>query len=91
MARFTWDEAKRQSNLRKHGLDFADAPGVLAGNTYTEEDNRFLYPERRYNTTGFCAGRLVTVTYTENYHEVRIISMRRASRRETDAYHIHGI
>ena len=24
-----WDEAKRQSNLRKHGLDFADAAEVL--------------------------------------------------------------
>ncbi len=27
--RLSWDEAKRQSNLRKHGLDFADAGAVL--------------------------------------------------------------
>jgi hypothetical protein len=29
--RFTWDETKRQSNLSKHGLDFADAEQVFAG------------------------------------------------------------
>ena len=27
--RLTWDETKRRSNLRKHGLDFADAGEVL--------------------------------------------------------------
>ena len=27
--RLIWDETKRQSNLRKHGLDFADAAEVL--------------------------------------------------------------
>jgi uncharacterized DUF497 family protein len=29
--RFQWDEAKRQSNLQKHGFDFVDAPTVFAG------------------------------------------------------------
>ncbi len=29
--RYLWDEAKRQANLSKHGLDFADAEKVFAG------------------------------------------------------------
>jgi len=26
---YEWDETKRRTNLRKHGVDFADAVGVL--------------------------------------------------------------
>jgi hypothetical protein len=37
---FSWDEAKRQENLRKHGLDFADASEVFEGTTFTVENNR---------------------------------------------------
>lgn len=36
--RFSWSEAKRQSNLTDHGLDFVDAPGVFEGVTYTFEE-----------------------------------------------------
>ena len=53
MTTYTWDEAKRKSNLRKHGLDFADVPAVLERATYTKEDARFHYSERRYTQSGF--------------------------------------
>jgi uncharacterized DUF497 family protein len=33
--RFEWDEAKRRSNLHRHGIDFADAESVFAGETVT--------------------------------------------------------
>lgn len=33
--KFTWDEAKRKTNLAKHGFDFAVAEAVFAGMTYT--------------------------------------------------------
>jgi uncharacterized protein (DUF4415 family) len=35
---FTWDENKRRANLRKHGVDFADAETIFAGHTVTAED-----------------------------------------------------
>src|SRR3972149_8244170 len=43
-----WDETKRRANLKKHGLDFADAAQVLAGITRTFEDARFEYGEQRF-------------------------------------------
>jgi len=61
MTRYTWDEAKRQRNLRKHGLDFADAPTVLEGESATNEDTRFNYSERRFNTLGTLHGKFVVV------------------------------
>lgn len=33
---FEWDEDKRQSNIRKHGIDFVDVPAVFDGYTYEE-------------------------------------------------------
>ena len=41
--KFTWDEAKRKTNLAKHGFDFADAGAVFAGMTYTFGDDREYY------------------------------------------------
>ncbi|USX23777.1 BrnT family toxin [Oxalobacteraceae bacterium OTU3REALA1] len=82
MTTYTWDEAKRKSNLRKHGLDFADAIGVIEGKSYTEEDTRYLYGERRYITIGHFEGKAVVVVFTEDDDEVRIISFRPATRRE---------
>jgi uncharacterized DUF497 family protein len=38
--RYLWDEAKRQANLSKHGLDFADAEKVFAGPLVLFEDGR---------------------------------------------------
>lgn len=35
---FVWDEAKRRINLRKHGIDFADADKIFRGLTLTAED-----------------------------------------------------
>ena len=33
--RFTWDNAKRETNLTKHGFDFVDAETVFSGATFT--------------------------------------------------------
>jgi uncharacterized protein (DUF4415 family) len=45
---FSWDEAKRLSNLRKHGIDFRDSPKIFRGFTLTAEDDRESYGERRF-------------------------------------------
>jgi uncharacterized DUF497 family protein len=74
--RYTWDEAKRQTNLRKHGLDFVDASTVFIGPTFTFEDDRFAYGEQRFITLGLLRGRVVVIAHTEHDDEVHIISMR---------------
>ncbi len=38
---FTWNETKRATNLKKHGLDFAEAELVFSGEVFTFEDARF--------------------------------------------------
>lgn len=81
--RYVWAEAKRQANLKKHGLDFADAPEVFAGPTCTVEDSRFAYGEQRFLSFGVLRGVPVSIVHTETEHEIRIISFRNATKRET--------
>lgn len=45
--RYIWDETKRQTNLKKHGLDFADAEQIFAGPLVLIEGNRQDYGEQR--------------------------------------------
>ena len=74
------------ANLAKHGIDFADAATVLHDeltltvHDETEEESRFV-------TLGLDAlGRLLVVVYTWRDHRVRIISARRATRRDRRQY-----
>ena len=84
---FEWDERKRRSNLRKHGLDFIECAAVFAGPTVTVLDDRHEYGELRYKTLGLLRGRVVSVAHTdEDSGLVRIISLRRAERCE-EAYY----
>ena len=83
---FTWSEAKRESNRVRHRLDFADAVTVFAGITFTFEDTRFCYGERRYITLGLLRGKPVCIVHTEHANQIRIISFRKATRREAEIY-----
>lgn len=83
---FTWSEAKRAANLNVHGLDFVDAPRVFEGLTYTFADDRFSYGEQRFVTLGLLAGAPVSVVHTETENEIRVISFRKATSRETDIF-----
>ena len=83
---FTWSETKRAANLKAHGLDFVDAPRVFEGLTFTFEDDRYSYGEQRFVTLGLLAGFPVSIVHTESDHEIRVISFRKATNRETDIY-----
>ena len=83
---FTWSEAKRAANIKAHGLDFLDAESVFESVTFTFEDDRFSYGEQRFVTLGLLAGIPVSVVHTENEHEIRIISFRKATNRESQIY-----
>ena len=85
--RYSFDPAKRASNLKKHGLDLADAPKVIESDqTVTFEDRRFDYGEERFVTLGPLDGRLVVVVTAETADDVRVISMRKADRHEQAIY-----
>jgi len=80
--RFTWHEAKRESNLQEHGLDFVDAPEVFEGPTFTYEDDRFDYGEERFVTLGLLRGIVMSIVHTETPRQIHIISFRKATKHE---------
>jgi hypothetical protein len=55
--------------------------------TFTFEDDRFSYGEQRFVTLGLLAGVTVSVVHTENEYEIRVISFRKASKRESQIYY----
>jgi uncharacterized DUF497 family protein len=81
-----WDESKRRSNLKKHGIDFADCKAVFAGAVVTTHDDRVDYDEQRFVTFGLLADRVVAVAHTETTDTIRVFSMRKATRREQVFY-----
>ena len=84
--RFEWDEAKRLSNLRRHGINFEFAPQIFDGVTDTVADNRFDYGENRFLTFGFLREQVVVIAHTERNKNIRIISIRKATRNEEIAF-----
>ena len=80
--KFTWSDTKRESNLERHGIDFVDAPEIFAGATFTYEDDRFAYAEQRWVTLGLLQDIVVSVVHTESSIQIRIISIRKATRYE---------
>ena len=80
--RYTWDDRKRQKNLNKRGLDFAEAEKVFRGPTFTFGDDRIDYGEDRCVTLGLLSDNVVVIVHTETEDEIRIISMRKAVKNE---------
>lgn len=84
---YVWDEAKRESNLTKHGLDFLDAYLVY------ENPDKCTYQSSREGevrlidiATAVVHGRLLTLIYTKRGDDIRIISFRPSSREERKRY-----
>lgn len=85
--KFEWDENKRRINLQRHGLDFRDAHLVFNDDAFVIEDPHDDYDETRYILQGMLEQHIVIVVFTVQDDEViRIISMRKANKREQTSY-----
>lgn len=90
--RFTWDPAKAASNLRKHGISFEEAVCVFADPMAVTRQDRVENGEQRWQTIGAVGGfTLLLVAHTlwddeAGIEVVRIISARRADRKERRIY-----
>jgi uncharacterized DUF497 family protein len=85
--RFQYDPAKAVANLKKHGVSFADAEGVLEDPLALTVQDPDSEGETRFITIGLgSAGELLVVVYTERNDEYRIISARRPTRKELKSY-----
>lgn len=87
--RFDWDEKKAASNLTKHGVSFNEAAtvfGDLLGWTFPDRDHS--QSEQRWITIGVSeSGRILVISHTDRADaEVRMISARRATKRERKFY-----
>ncbi len=82
---FEWDPKKARSNKAKHGVSFDEA-------TYVFEDLHLLEvfdgsaTEERFIAIGLVGPVVHVVVYTERSNRIRIISARRATKSEKDAY-----
>lgn len=83
---YTWDETKRQKTLSERGLDFADMAFFDWDTALTLEDIRQDYPETRYSSKGLIKNMLVNCVWCYRDGTVRIISMRKANKRERMYY-----
>jgi uncharacterized DUF497 family protein len=84
---YEWDEAKREANLRKHGFDFDDADMVF------ENPNKITFlmegrGEERWLDIALVetGGIVLALVYTVRGYNIRIISFRKASRKERRIY-----
>ena len=75
-----------RANILKHGFDFVDAVEVFEGITFTLEDDRFNYGEERFVTLGLLKGTIVVIAHNEKGDEIRLISMRKATKHEQKIY-----
>ncbi len=86
---FEWDENKNQKNILKHKIDFADAIHVFIDKDRIEKlDARRHYNEDRWETLGITEFGVLVIIYTERNegNTVRIISARKANKRERKYY-----
>jgi hypothetical protein len=83
---YEWDETKRVDNLAKHWIGFALAEGFEWDTALIVPDARRDYGEVRYSAFGLIEDRLFNLVFTPRVGKVRVISLRRANRREVRHY-----
>jgi uncharacterized DUF497 family protein len=85
---FEWDPQKAAANIKRRRIGFDEAASVLEdalSTTYPDEDHSEV--EMRFLTIGAShRGRVLVVSHTERNDTIRIISARRATRREREFY-----
>ncbi len=85
---FEWDEVKARANTDKHGVDFKEARTIFNDpRLLTFEDLEHSKHEQRYLSLGISVrGRLLIAAHTEDDEVIRLITCRRATRKERRTY-----
>jgi uncharacterized DUF497 family protein len=82
-----WDPEKAAANLQKHGIPFSYAVDALEDEYALTREDPHAQGEQRFVTVGMDGlGRVLTVVYTHRGERIRLISVRRATRREREWY-----
>jgi uncharacterized protein len=83
---FVWDQAKNDATLAARGFDFGFAVGIFLGPVLETTDIRQDYGETRMKAVGETRGFILAVVYTDRLGARRIISARRAKRKECEQW-----
>lgn len=83
---YIWDEKKREKTLKERGLDFNDMEYFDWDNALTIEDIDSDSNELRFVSIGYLRDKIVVVVWCYRGDEIRIISMRKATRKEKKRY-----
>ena len=85
--RYQWDKNKAESNFKKHKIDLADAVSVLEDDWALTIKEQILNDEQRFVTLGIdLFGRILVVVYTYRNSDIRLISARKATKKEIKEY-----
>ena len=82
-----WDPEKARANLEKHGVRFSDAEVALFDSNAITVEDETSEGERRYVSIGLDAlGRILVVVFSDREEGIRLISVRKATRKERTSY-----
>ena len=85
--KFEWNEQKNQANIKKHGMNFADAHKVFEYPMLVNLDDRQDYGEDRWIGVGLMDMRVVVIVFTElDENTIRVVSFRKATSEERKRY-----
>ena len=87
---FEWDEHKNRINIEKHGISFSEASTVFYDeNAVLFDDPDHSEQEDRFLIIGFSQKARICIVshcYRGDDDVIRIISARKATKRESEAY-----
>lgn len=89
MNAFEWDEAKNQSNIQKHGISFDEASQIFDGPVLTNSDTRESNELREISFGLLGVVVILAVVHTDRYGTTRIISARKATKKERKLYNAY--
>jgi uncharacterized DUF497 family protein len=82
----TYDPAKNEKNIAERGLSFELVRQIDMSQVLIEPDERFDYGERRFGLLGLIDGRVHNVVFCMRGAQMRVISLRKANKKEITIY-----
>jgi len=85
--KYHWDPVKAKANVKKHDVEFADAAGVFDDPDAVTIEDPDSEGEQRFISIGLdVLGRIMVVAYTYRGEDIRVISARKATKKEVKSY-----
>jgi len=84
---FEWDEIKNSKNIEKHSIDFSDVVSVFQHPIIKKKSTKIDYGEKRWIAIGQLMNFCIVIIYTIREKKIRLISARKANKKERKIYY----